>query len=149
MIPKFKPYDLVLVDEGDYTYIGEVMSMVTPEQTLMVRRVPGHPGTLEEQPVTKLRKWAGRIRGVSYAIAKGPGQFPVEMLRYDMAVPVNFRLLDTNFGTAVEMLEGHKDEELMVAMVMPTGRYTEWTSARWSSFLWYIREVKQEPWRVL
>src|SRR5512146_3316954 len=108
---KLEPFTLVLVhypsqcvEHHDYyTYIGELVSRPVPgtPQTIMVRRVPGHPGTMEEMPVDRLFPLTSKgFHWVHYAaVAPIPGwlsrsQFPVDMLRYDSAAPVNFRIIE-------------------------------------------------------
>lgn len=151
----FKPYQLVEVfvkaevEQGTYSYIGEVLSFETPERTIMVRRVPGHPGTLDEVQMEQLKvihPTLKRVR-ISYARVGGSGSFPLDMLRYDSCVPVNFKLvpherlthrlipqIDPAFGWA----------DAVVARVTPVNLRSGFTTARWSSFLWGCKELKTE-----
>jgi hypothetical protein len=152
-----RPYQLVHVRrpmpgcQGEsYRYIGETMSLPIPrtetnELTIMVRRVPGHPGTLDEINVDWIEGVAKKqdARRVSYAVVKGVGAFPLDMLRYDNAVPVNFTLDDTFTGPQAKLLPG-MGEELIVAKVGGSLTTTVWTKERWSSFLWGIREIAVE-----
>jgi hypothetical protein len=112
-------------------------------ERIMVRRVPGHPGTLEDMPVSWIEGIAKKseAKRVSYAVIKGVGSFPTDMLRYDNAVPVNFELDVTDRGVTARLLPGMGDE-LIVART--GGTFLAWTQARWSSFLWGIREVAVE-----
>ena len=130
--------------EGEiHRFIGEVMSFPIPgeEQMVMVRRVPKHPGTIEEMPMTWIEGEVKKsdARCVSYAVVGGKGTFPIDMLRYDHAVPVNFEIVTGDRGPHARLLPGMGDE-LIVAKV---GR--NWTKARWSSFLWGLHELTVEP----
>ena len=144
---QFKPYQIVVVVNDGYVHFGQVMSYVTPESTVMVRRVPGHPGTLEEMPTTKLREIHDRpaqYRWVHYALVSGRGSFPVDMLRYDHAAPVNFRIDETHglgstHKAVVDPAMGF--EGLMIA-ALSKNRLPSWTPARWSSFLWGIKPFR-------
>ena len=146
----FKPYQLVTVQADGYRYNGEVMSYETPDHTAMVRRVPGYPGTLEEQPVSKLSvlEEKPKNRYVHYAIIDGRGGFPVDMLRYDWAVPVNFKLIERNKQYLSGWLDPEVDESfglngLWIAHLSDKSK-PNWTSARWSSFLWGIKHERSE-----
>src|SRR5512135_980423 len=94
---KLKPYMLVYVKRDHGHYVGEALSFPTPEHTIMVRRIPGHPGTLEEVPLEKIdtitKVPAGR-RWIHYATCHGRGAFPWDMLRYDVAAPLNVKETD-------------------------------------------------------
>ncbi len=146
---EFQPYQLVIVSSEHGQYVGESMSYGTTEDTLMVRRVPGHPGTLNELPLAQLRRISERdskkFRWVHYATVKGVGQFPVDMLRYDWAAPVNFALLDGRhgWGTVAEIDPTHGLEGYWIARFSDR-RDPQWTSARWSSFLWGVKHQKTE-----
>lgn len=105
----FKPYQLVYVSEpnvdvqsGMHRYVGEVLSFVTPDDTIMVRRVPGFPGSLVELPIGYLQPCTWSKPCVNVAAVEGKGYFPMDMLRYDSCVPVNFDIAD---GRAV-LVEG-------------------------------------------
>ena len=141
MITNPKPYDLVLVDAGDYKYIGQIISRPTPENTIMVRRVPDDPSTMIEVPLTKLSKPISKKKYVQYAVIVGNLGFPVDMLRYDSATPVNFSIVEKEeYGPiSVKLKEG--ETQLII------GRATElkgqqWTTGRWNSFGWYIKPLK-------
>jgi hypothetical protein len=143
--PDIKPNTLVFADlretEG-YAFIGEVMSFPTPERTAMVRRVPGHPGTLVELPLANLvtDRSIRAYKWVHYAKAEGRGSFPVDMLRYDRAAPVNFTIKD---GKPV-LNEG--ETELIIA-TMTRFRSEPWTKARWASFMWTVSPIANpEQW---
>lgn len=141
---RFKPYSFVRVQQDGYSYIGEVLSFETPEHTLMVRRVPGHPGTLEEMPVSKLSHTDRRPKYVHYASVAGRGSFPVDMLRYEFAAPVNFLLIENEAGIQTMIDHSFGIDELLVATATDTHHQRAWTPERWSSFLWGLREIKTE-----
>ena len=73
----------------------------------------------------------------------GPGDFPVDMLRYDMAVPVRS---EDAISIAQMIGEAHEmggafgvgwDNPIRLHVFMPGGA----TTARWLSFGWSVREV--------
>lgn len=132
-----KLYDIVTVRHEDYTHYGEVLSRLTPEDTFMVRMVPGHPGTLKEVSASKLMEINRSIRWVHYAEVAGAGSFPIDMLRYDFAAPLNFdpetMELDRSFG-----------HDKPVIARASASRMPDWTDGRWSSFLWGVRHVTTE-----
>lgn len=150
MTTKFKPYQLVEVsltgepcEQGRRSFIGQVMSFATPDKTIMVRRVPGHPGTLTEYPLSQVSELVSyrRYKYVQYAVVKGQGCFATDMLRYDSCVPVNFDLVDNGYGPkAVPHNEG---EELLVARMTPNTE-PHWTIDRWRSFMWTCRHLRTE-----
>lgn len=147
-----KPYALVWVtvatrysESGNYRYVGEVMSYPLPDNHIMVR-VPNHPGTLDEVAIDDVSPLDAhhKPRWVSYAIVKGTGQFPVDMLRYDSCRPVNFVLTEQYSGMrAVVRTEMGYGTDLIVARCDERA-HPRWTPARWSSFLWQIQELKTE-----
>ena len=141
---KLKPNMMVSVDHGDYSHIGEVMSYSTPDGTAMVRMVPGHPGTLEEMGIECLSLPVAKPHKVHYAQVTcrwaRPMAFPVDMLRYDNAAPVNFSIkdgvpvVDPSFG-----LVG-----FWVATTTPRSNPRPWTPQRWRSFGWELEEKHTE-----
>jgi len=153
---KFKPGELVTVAEADYLYTGQVMSRefdidnTGDTSRYMVRRVPGHPGTLEEIATSKLRvSPLAKTKHVyvHYAAVAGPphSSFPVDMLRYDSASPLNFEM-DTDENYRVHTAIDHMmklGNELVIACASSKSR-PDWTKARWSSFGWGLRELKTE-----
>lgn len=155
MKTQLKPYQLVqvrvedAVERGVRTYLGEVMSYTTPDNTIMVRRVPGHPGTLDELPVGQLTLIQPKLKRVriSYAQVGGSGSFPLDMLRYDSCVPVNFRLVphEEVLNRLVPVVDpAFGWEGAVVARVTALGYRQGFTVARWSSFLWGCKELKSE-----
>jgi hypothetical protein len=154
MTNTFKPYELVWVAEdnddvpsGKLHYVGQVMSRETPDNSYMVRRVPGHPGTLtevERESLLQLPRTSWRLSHVAYAEVSGRGQFPVDMLRYDACQPVNFDLVRDDGLLRTKMREGHEGEALIVAKAC-RGGYAGWTHARWESFMWRLQETTILP----
>jgi hypothetical protein len=147
---KIKLYSLITVAEEGYSYIGQVLSLpvpATPEfphGSLMVRRVPGDPTTLEEVSMEKLTLLDNRTfaRGfVQYAEIRGSFSFPVDMLRYDRCAPVNFRLVSRH-GTGSVKAESlySSDAPLLIGRVVER-KGEAWTDARWSSFCWGIKPL--------
>ena len=130
-----KPYELVVVEEEGYSYIGEVISYETPENTIMVRRVPNDPSTMVEMPVAKLKGVTGRYSHIHYAAVHGRGRFPIDMLRYDWATPVSFTLDSEGYPVL-----NKGETKLIIATVSHPTR--TWTPARWNSFSWGIAELK-------
>lgn len=144
---KLKPYMLVAVsmEDGRYNVIGQTMSFSTPENTIMVRMVPGHPGTLQEIPLTRIYSvGTRRYRQVSYATVKGVGSFPEDMLRYDNAVPVNFKIERDDWRTKAIIDPAFGSDELIIATVCESGRRNDFCDARWASFLWSVKRLKTE-----
>lgn len=131
-----KLYEIVLVRRDGYRHYGEVLSRLTPNGTYMVRMVPGHPGTLVETSAAALETCLpSAVKWVHYATVAGSGSFPVDMLRYDMAAPLNFN---------PDTLEIYPIFGLDVRVVCQASnrRMPTWTPARWGSFLWSVREQK-------
>lgn len=157
----FKPYQLVLVkqpskfaEQGSYSYVGQLMSYPVPgklpenDSTIMVRRVPNHPGTLEEHPLTNITAYdpsRGKARHISYVACRGFGQFPVDMLRYDHCAPLNFKIVEEFSGPKAVVDPAFDFLFPVVAKVLSRSYAAfNWTSARWESFLWRIEELKVE-----
>jgi len=132
---ELKPYVLVRIQANDYAYIGQLIGFPLPDQTIMVRRVPGHPGTLAQLPIASLEVLANQKawRWVHYAEVKGTGSFPVDMLRRETAAPVTF---DPDTGERTK-------EGFIIAKV--TGkRQVLWNAERWASFNWQIKPLCSE-----
>ena len=154
----FKPCQFAMLDNPiGYHHPVEVMSFITPDNTYMVRRVVSHPGTLEEVHVNRLTPMSWRPGKVTYlevsSVVNPRGRrlpFPVDMLRYDCAAPLNFKLeprivggydtgweasdVDTSFGF----------EGLVVAIASPAGRVVAGTVERWNSFSWGVKYIATE-----
>lgn len=151
----FRPYEIVWVTQpskfaegGSYSFAGEVMSHVIPGNTIMVRRVPGHPGTLEELPIANLARVDRKHRDykwVVYAKAQGFGQFPVDMLRYDNCAPMNFRIEENFVGpkAVIDPVHGFDFPIVARALAVQESRHFCFTEARWQSFLWRIEEMNR------
>lgn len=138
---QLKPYMLMIVKCDGYSYCGELMSFPTPQNTIMVRRVPGHPGTLDELNVSQLTKPTDKFHWVHYASVKPRLHprlsFPIDMLRYDFAAPVNF---NPEIG---KIDPSHGQDDLLIATVSVRS-HPRWTDGRWQSFGWEIESVKSE-----
>lgn len=144
----FKPHDLVHVtlppfEGGARRYVGEVMSYELPEGTIMVRTAPGYPGTLVELPVTHLDLCSWRHAYVIVAEVSGRGAFPVDMLRYDDCVPLNFELVSDGYSERAVLIPGLGDK-LLVARCVEFASGQGFTAARWDSFLWSVKAVNVE-----
>lgn len=144
----FKPNQVVQYTNKNlgYSHPVEVMSFVTPDNTYMVRRVPGYPGTLEEVSAQTLKEMTWRPARVVYVrVARAPGfrlPFPTDMLRYDAAAPVNFTLDDEGNPSDPDPAFGF--EGLVVAIATPRNRIVAWTSERWASFGWVGTQIAVE-----
>lgn len=141
----FEPNDLVWVKSDGYQYVGQVMSRRTPEGTYMVRRAPNHPGTLEEMSEKVLEAIGHyRKRWIHYArvAPDWSHHFPVDMLRRDLACPVNFSLGGEYGNTVIRQCE--PGDDLLVATCTSTKNVPAWTKERWESFGWSIRPLVVE-----
>lgn len=143
---KFKPYQVVIakrvVGNFEFEAYGEVMSMRTPAGTYMVRLVPGLPGSLAEIHEDKMRSTSEHVQYIHYATVGGSGSFPLDMLRYDFCQPVNFRVEENERYRLKAIVTFQVEEDALVVAAASSKRYPQWTVARWSSFLWGIRELK-------
>lgn len=144
-----KPYQLVQVtrriDGTEFQWVGQTMSFPTPGETIMVRKVPGHPGTLEELKTEQVQVLLSqtRRRWVHYAVVKphkelGPladllTSFPMDMLRRERAVAVTF---DPETNT-------RQEEQYLIAKVGEVKK-PNWNTERWKSFGWELKEVRSE-----
>lgn len=151
----FKPYDLVLVSHPDYKHAGEVISRPYPSENdhtqflVQVRRVPGDPNTMYEEVVQCLKPLSYKVNFVHYAIVEGRGSFPVDMLRYDFAAPVNFKLEEQSWSGPKAILLGEANDalpkewqgRLVIASGAERPKHGAWTAARWNSFMWHINPV--------
>lgn len=134
----FKPYDQVIVKCDGYSFCGQVITYPIGEGTIMVRRVPDDPSTMEEMPIDSLsRTNKSDYRWVHYATINGRGVLPVDMLRYDFAAPVNFRLGSNQYREVEKLSPG--DEELIIARCTSRMGVNPWTDGRWRSFSWVVR----------
>lgn len=140
-----KPYDLVIVQHEDYAHIGQVISMPIGDGTIQVRMVPDDPCTTVNIALDKLRNPDGKYKWVHYAKVSGQFDFPVDMLRYDFAAPVNFTIGEGELGqitTQFRSTPGLPEwKDLIIARCTRT-KQTQWTPARWASFSWQIEEIK-------
>jgi hypothetical protein len=119
--------------------------MLTPEDTYMVRRVPMYPGTLVELPRSALSRDELKGKWVHYAEVHGVGQFPLDMLRYDWASPVNFTFDGKDrHGSPLPL---HNPSFGFTGLVIATVGATQkarWTPERWRSFMWHIKPMHTE-----
>jgi hypothetical protein len=176
-----KPNTLVYVNLRDtlgYAFIGEVMSFEVPPvyapcsqhtkvdgschdcamntvgPTAMVRRVPGHPGTLVELPVSCLAAVnKADCKYIHYAIVNSRTErddpmFPVDMLRYDCAAPVNFTIrADDYHGTIASIADstfGWGAERVVATVSKHRDPARAFCRERWGSFLRSIRHIATE-----
>ncbi len=148
-----KPHQLMWMEEPGYRFIGEVMSFpflrADGKASVMVRRIPGCPGTLEERAVGGLNPVTPRGRRfVHYAKIAGRSEFPLDMLRYDCCAPMNF-VINQNpesgfLYAAIDLDAGLSD--LIVGRILET-RYGAWTPSRWASFGWSCEPIYMEEWK--
>jgi len=145
----FKPYQLVHVQDTlptvqrgirGHHYVAETISMVTPDSTIMIRRVPGFAGTLAEVSTVSLQPCTWRQAYVHLAEIDGRGHFPLDMLRHDQCVPVNFTITEDCRAKLIEGL-GNK---LVVARCKQTRALDAFTVDRWQSFCWNITTIDCE-----
>lgn len=144
----YKPNQIVVVQQEGYRHYGEVMSFPIPnaasalaDPTIMVRMVPGHPGTLREVPVESLCMADSKPKYTHYAKVKGFGQFPVDMLRYDFAAPLNFTIRKEWTGYRAGDPDPTFGFDCLVVASASRERRTRWTPERWKSFIWRIEEI--------
>lgn len=135
-----KPFDLVIVDHYDYKHIGQVISNPHGDGQISVRMVPDDPSTMKVVLEKQLTKPLLKYKWVHYAKVSGRFSFPVDMLRYDYAAPVNFQITQTDHGYKASMPRDW-DSELVIAkcteLLNPS-----WTVLRWNSFSWNITHLK-------
>lgn len=124
-----KLYDIVRVTHEDYQHFGEVLSMRTPSETFMVRMIPGHSGTLVEIPVMQLFETDLRVRWVHYAQVQGSGSFPVDMLRRELAAPLEYVI-------------GTKPTGPIVIGSASSLHKPAWNYMRWESFGWKCQHLR-------
>lgn len=145
---RLKPYDFVRVEQDGYAHLGEVMAYPSEGDTVYVRTVAGDPTSARHLPLSQITHVLPRddYRYMHYAVVSGTGCFPVDMLRYDFASPVNFTLEEDEHGRPKLLQEPDADDALLVARPS-RDRKPNWTDARWASFLWRVehqRTVKLE-----
>lgn len=152
----FKPHDIVIVDhafetdhDGGYKHYGEVISHPIGE-TIMVRMVPGDCRTMREIPIAAIKHPSSKPIGkyIHYAVVSGSiGGFPIDMLRYDFAAPVNFGLSEDEMGRVEAKLTANtreitdQDELIVAKLSNKKNDPTVWTSARWASFGWTVKPL--------
>ena len=128
---------------------NQTMRELSAVPTIMVRRVPGHPGTLQELPlgiVSELDAPRNKWKYVSYAYVSRRGShpfdmFPVDMLRYDCCAPLNFALAeDSSYGGVRADLDPQFGFDRLVVAKVCERKYGRWTERRWESFGWTLEE---------
>ena len=77
-----------------------------------------------------------KAKWMQYAIVSGQFTFPVDMLRYDCATPVNFTIEDEEKAV---LNEG--ETKFLIRRGTRT-KNQKWTEARWNSFSWNIKPLK-------
>jgi len=127
-----KPFELALVPIGDATIIGQIMSKPTPEGTIMVRRVPGIAGTLEELPISGIEPMIpSNQKKFKYLHVATIGSFfklfPDDMLRYDSCSIIEKVVREPN---------------VWIVGKLTSNRKNPWTEDRWNSFTCSIRKAK-------
>jgi len=137
-----KPWAIVEVQLDGRVVIGELVSMPTHDQTIMVRLVPNDPNSLTEVPIHTILRTAARYKWVHYAIVKGNFGFPTDMLRYDSCEPVNFTIeLD---GSTKPKGDWPADSLCIVAACSTTRSRSPFTPDRWASFSWSCKTYRIE-----
>lgn len=159
MNPKtLKPYAIAQIEHPTYggwwRCICEIMSFPIPptnefpKGSIMVRRVPGQPTTLDEVSLEVLRPVDSRAKTLTihYARVINPGRhFPSDMLRYDSCEPVTFTVDDD--GVA-HLNKDAAELGLIVADVHPGHKPAQWTQERWRSFMARVEPIKSETFAV-
>jgi hypothetical protein len=153
---KFKPYDIVWVTREDYAHYGEVISYPFPESNdkpdeinrIMIRNVPSDSTTLEEVPLSILSLPRGKVKWVQYAEVSGQFEFPIDMLRYESAAPVNFKLAEEFSGGRDRLKIIMKEPKITLPttdkLIIARGselKSWKWTTGRWNSFSWRIKPL--------
>lgn len=137
--------DIVRLVERDkygtimFAHAAEVISAPTADRTIMLRRVPGHPGTTIEKPLQDIAPMDTGSYFAHYAevVGSNHASFPVDMLRYDFCCPYNFSFKDNGSGrivTAIDPAYGRPDRLIVVKISRKS--VADWTVARWNSFGW-------------
>jgi hypothetical protein len=137
----FKPYLIVMVKQGEHTFIGETISFPTSNgKSIMVRKVPGHPGTMVEMLCADLTVLPQRRRYfVHYAKVEGALSFPTDMLRREHAVTLNF-------DAETLMIDAtHGSSDHLIAKVS-SWRDPMWNLERWQSFGWRCEALNTIRW---
>jgi hypothetical protein len=136
-------------------FIGEVVSYPTPDSTIMVRAIPGMPGTMVEVPCDAVIQSAPSYAVIHYAkvapnLAIGVRLFPVDMLRYDHAVPVNFMLTEEPERAELDAwgCEWPTGSPLIVAAASNAKRNSPFHPGQWQSFGWecvpyYVEDLRK------
>jgi hypothetical protein len=143
---KLKPWQLVYVDKDDQerAFIGETVSMPTLDDTIMVRTVPGHPGTAIEVRLDQVELVPAGSWWVHYACIEGKRKhFPADMLRSDQCIPVSF-IVEWDEARGAHAAKTEQPTDMLVVAQVNQRRYGQWTPGRWRSFNWGITEMSSE-----
>jgi hypothetical protein len=70
------------------------------------------------------------MKDILYAIIRGSGPFPVDMLRYDNCSPAT----ESDSGSIVMTFQGWDSWEICVKRINYRGRVNSFTLGRWNSF---------------
>lgn len=165
---EFKPHSIVVVQQEGYKHYGEIASprvaaalqdngIVKPAY-YNVLRVPGERATVEEVPERRIempstvrRSFRVHYAAVSSRFARRPhAGFPVDMLRYDFAAPLNFHLVDDQVtgGVTCVLDKGFEEWGADLVIASCTQRVNgAWTADRWDSFMWSVQPLRSVPWR--
>lgn len=160
-----KPYDLVRVFRTECGITcgswGQVISQPWDDdqgnRIAKVRLVPDDPSTMIETSQFVTEPKADWPKWVQYAEVYGVGSFPVDMLRYDSCVPINFQIheAELSWRGCPEIIHKSLDGEhtlwvydgdngdrnrLIVGRAVRT-KSQPWTTRRWSSFLWGLKPL--------
>lgn len=127
----FKPYQLahLEVEVSTRRRLVEVISRPTPDNTIMVRMVPGEPTTMLEVKLGELHSRA-QNRYLHIARVTTGFVFPEDMLRYDNAALYDHTLPE----------DGGDDRGLpvppegLLVYTDSANRKNPWTLDRWNSF---------------
>jgi hypothetical protein len=124
--------------------IVEVVSYPTPNETIMVRMVPGEPTTVKKVYVAELTPCKRKYRYVYLARVIG-FTFPEDMVFYDNAALYDHRLPECGEENPIlGYADGLRvpDEGLIVYKLSSAKRVKPWTYGRWQSYSCWIEEVK-------
>ena len=138
---ELKVHDIVVVNHEDYRHCGEVISRPIGNGGIMVRMVPGDPDTMQEVSVASLSVLNEKPNWVHYAEVSGNFGFPIDMLRYDFAAPVNFTFTGDDRHTTVYKPENAVWGERLVIAAASLYKQPRWTIDRWRSFCWGIKPL--------
>ena len=137
-----KPNDLATIQTPHSTRrrVVEVISRQTPEQTIMIRRTPGDPTTLEEVRYADLIPFP-KHRYIHVASVDSRFGFPEDMLRYDCAFLLDPDRDEEDEHQTLGKMPIKSDEPILVYSVSNC-KTPPWTTTRWNSFSAWIKPVR-------